>query len=65
MWWASMIPYLLLIGVMFALWYYMMNKSGGGAPGVGKFGKARTKLGSEEQKKVTFADVAGCDEELS
>ena len=30
---------------------------------MGKFGKARTKLGSEEQKKVTFADVAGCDEE--
>ena len=63
-WWVSMIPYLLLIGGMFALWYYMMNKAGGGgAPGVGKFGKARTRLGSEEQKKVTFADVAGCDEE--
>ena len=60
-WWVSMIPYLLLIGGMFALWYYMMNKAGGGgAPGVGK---ARTRLGSEEQKKVTFADVAGCDEE--
>ena len=63
-WWMSMIPYILLIVVMFALWYYMMNKAGGGgAPGVGKFGKARTRLGSEEQKKVTFADVAGCDEE--
>ena len=62
-WWASMIPYLLLLVVFFVLWYYMMNKSGGGAPGVGKFGKARTRLGSEEQKKVTFADVAGCDEE--
>ena len=63
-WWMSMIPDILLIVVMFALWYYMMNKAGGGgAPGVGKFGKARTRLGSEEQKKVTFADVAGCDEE--
>ena len=62
-WWASMIPYLLLLVVFFALWYYMMNKSGGGAPGVGKFGKARTRLGSEEQKKVTFADVAGAEEE--
>ena len=64
-WWLSMIPYLLIIVAFFALWYYMMNKAGGGggAPGVGKFGKARTRLGSEEQKKVTFADVAGCDEE--
>ena len=60
-----MIPYLLIIVGFFALWYYMMNKAGGGggAPGVGKFGKARTRLGSEEQKKVTFKDVAGCEEE--
>ena len=28
-----------------------------------RFGKARTKLGSDEAKKVTFADVAGCEEE--
>ena len=64
-WWVSMIPYLLIIVGFFALWYYMMNKAsgGGGAPGVGKFGKARTRLGSEEQKKVTFKDVAGCEEE--
>ena len=64
-WWLGMIPYLLIIFGFFALWYYMMNKAGGGggAPGVGKFGKARTRLGSEEQKKVTFKDVAGCEEE--
>ena len=53
-----MIPYLLIIFGFFALWYYMMSKagggSGGGAPGVGRFGKARTRLGSENQKKVTL-----------
>ena len=62
-WWLSFIPYLLVILVFIGLWYVMMQKSGGGAPGVGKFGKARTRLGSEEQKKVTFNDVAGCEEE--
>lgn len=62
-WWLSFIPYLLVIVIFGVLWYYMMTKSGGGAPGVGKFGKARTRLGSEEKKKVTFADVAGADEE--
>ena len=62
-WWFSFVFYIVIIIAMFGLWYALMNKSGGGAPGVGKFGKARTKLGSEEQKKVTFADVAGCDEE--
>ena len=43
----------------------MMNKagSGGGEKTAMKFGKARTRLGSDEKKKVTFADVAGADEE--
>lgn len=62
-WWVSFLPYLVFIILIGALWYYIMTKSGGGAPGVGKFGKARTRLGSEEKKKITFADVAGADEE--
>jgi cell division protease FtsH len=62
-WWLSFLPYLVFIIILGAFWYYIMAKSGGGAPGVGKFGKARTRLGSEEKKKVTFADVAGADEE--
>ena len=62
-WWASMIPYVLvMVGVM-ALWYVMMNKAGGGAGGIAKFSKARTRLGSDEKNKMTFADVAGCVEE--
>ena len=62
-WWASFLPYLLIMGGAMALWYVMMNKSGGMQGGVGKFSKARTRLGSEEKDKKTFADVAGCDEE--
>jgi cell division protease FtsH len=61
-WWLGMIPYLLLFGVMIWLWYSMMNNQGG-AGGVARFSKARTRLGSEEKNKKTFADVAGCDEE--
>ncbi len=63
-WWVSIIPYVLIIGVFFILWGVMASKSGmGGDRGAAKFGKARTRLGSEEKKKVTFADVAGADEE--
>ena len=62
-WWASILPYLLLMGGAMVLWYVMMNRMGGGAGGVAKFSKARTRLGSEEKNKKTFADVAGCDEE--
>ena len=62
-WWASFLPYLLIMVAAMALWYVMMNKAGGGAGGVAKFSKARTRLGSEEKNKKTFADVAGCEEE--
>ncbi|MGN1001380.1 MAG: ATP-dependent zinc metalloprotease FtsH [Oscillospiraceae bacterium] len=63
-WWASFLPYLLIMILFAVVWVVMMNKAqGGGAGGIAKFSKARTRLGSEEKKKVTFADVAGCDEE--
>ncbi len=64
-WWMSFLPYLGVVLIFGILWYVMMNKAagGGGAGGAMKFGKARTRLGSEEKKKVTFADVAGCEEE--
>lgn len=63
-WWIQLIPYVLFIGFM-VFWVVMMNRlnGGGGAGGAAKFGKARTRLGSEEKNKKTFADVAGADEE--
>jgi cell division protease FtsH len=61
-WWLEFLPYLLVMVAFMALWYIMMNKAGG-AGGVAKFSKARTKLGSEEKDRKTFADVAGCEEE--
>ena len=62
-WWASILPYVLLMGGAFVLWYVMMNRMGGGAGGVARFSKARTRSGSDEKNKKTFNDVAGCDEE--
>ena len=64
-WWASIIPYILIIAIFFFIWNAMMNRSGvGGDKGAMKFSKARTRVVSEEnKKKVTFADVAGADEE--
>ena len=64
-WWVSIIPYVILLIGGFALWYIMMNRmsGAGGAGGVARFSKARTRMGSEEKNKKTFNDVAGCDEE--
>ena len=39
-WWMSILPYLITIVLFIGVWYLLMNKAGGGgAPGVGKFGK--------------------------
>ncbi len=54
-------PMLLLIGV----WVFFMRQMNGGAPG-GRgamgFGRSKARMLGEDQIKVTFADVAGCDE---
>ena len=62
---VSLLPYVLIIGVSMAAWYFMMKRAGGGdmTNGIAKFSKARTRLGADEKSKKTFADVAGCDEE--
>ena len=62
-WWLSFLPYIIIMVIFFLLWYNMLKGAGGGAGGAMKFGKARTRLGSEEKRKITFADVAGADEE--
>jgi cell division protease FtsH len=54
------IPFLLIIG----LWIYIMRQmqGGGGKGGPMSFGKSKARMMSEDQIKVTFADVAGCEE---
>lgn len=62
-WWANFVPYLILIVLLGAFWYFMMNKQSGGGAGPMQFGKARAKLAQDDKRKVTFNDVAGADEE--
>ena len=56
----SWFPFLLLIGV----WIFFMRQmqGGGGGRGAMSFGKSRARMMSEDQIRVTFADVAGVDE---
>lgn len=62
-WWASIIPYVVLLVIFGLFWYFMFNKSEGGGRGAMQFGKARIKNAKDEKRHVTFADVAGADEE--
>jgi len=55
----SWFPMLLLI----AVWvFFMRQMQGGGRGGAMSFGKSRAKLLTQNKDKVTFSDVAGCDE---
>ena len=64
-WWSQMLIYVLLIGGVFLLWQYMAARAqgGGGMDQGRRFSKAKIRFGSESKQKVSFADVAGADEE--
>ena len=57
----NMLPWILLIG----FWFFMIRRMQGGSSGVGgifKFGKSKASLWTSDQPRVTFKDVAGCEE---
>ncbi len=56
----SIIPTLILVLLMVAMWYFTMRQQKGG--GMSGFGKAKLRS-SDSGRKVTFDDVAGADEE--
>ena len=57
----NMFPWLLLIG----FWIFMVRRMQGGAggmKGIFNFGKSRASLWTSDQPRVTFRDVASCEE---
>ncbi len=61
-WLLSVIPTVLLLVMGVVLFYFMMKQTGSGGKYT-SFGKANVKNQASRGKKVTFADVAGADEE--
>ena len=55
----NFLPWILFIGIWV---YFMRQMQQGGGKGAMSFGRSRAKLLNEDQTKITFADVAGCDE---
>ena len=55
---TTLLPVLLLIGV----WFFILRQMQIGGSKAMSFGKSRAKLNTDSQNKVTFEDVAGCDE---
>jgi len=62
---SMLLPYVVAILGIFAIWYFMSVRAngGGGAGGMAKFGTASTHSAKDSGRPTTFADVAGADEE--
>ena len=60
-WWVDMLPLLFTVLLMGAFWYFLMKRSGGGGNPMA-FAKLKPKQ-QDPHNRVTFADVAGADEE--
>ena len=54
------VPFLIFIGLL--VYFMRQMQAGAGGRGAMSFGRSRAKLQGEDQVKITFADVAGCDE---
>ena len=55
----SLLPFLLIIGLLYFLFVRQLRMAGKGAL---NFGKSKAKLLTRDKEKVVFADVAGCEE---
>ena len=53
-------PILIFIAIL--IWFMRQMQQGAGGRGAMSFGRSRAKLQGEDQIKVNFSDVAGCDE---
>ena len=66
-WWSELLLYALIIGGVFLLMRFLtMRSQGGGGGGMDqgrRFAQPNIRYGSDSDKKVSFADVAGADEE--
>lgn len=62
-WWSTLISVGGFILLIVLFWVFFMQQSQGGGKQAMSFGKSRARLGSDQKTKVTFADVAGAEEE--
>lgn len=62
-WFLQFLPNIFLILVFVVIWFVFMQQSQGGGNRMMSFGKSKAKMLQDDDKKITFNDVAGLDEE--
>ena len=60
-WYISNLPLIIMVGLFIVFMVFSFRQTGGGK--LGGFGKSKARHGESAREKVTFADVAGADEE--
>jgi cell division protease FtsH len=60
--WGPVLTYSLPWLFLIFFWIFMLRQMQGGPKGIFSFGKSKARLLTGSRPKVTFADVAGCDE---
>ena len=60
--WVSILLTWLPLILVFGIWLFLIRQMQGGGSAALKFGKTKAKVLIESSPKVTFKDVAGCDE---
>lgn len=62
-WYLEFIPFLIMMALVFVFWMFIMRQQSGGGNKVMSFGRSRARVFDPDKNKITFADVAGADEE--
>nr|WP_294682459.1 ATP-dependent zinc metalloprotease FtsH [uncultured Anaerotignum sp.] len=60
---SQVVPSLIMMIVMVIIFILLFNRMQGGGGKMSNFGKSKAKMSVEGENKVTFDNVAGCDEE--
>ncbi len=62
-WWQALLPYLLFGLLMFGVIFFFMKQTQNSNSKAMSFGRSKARMQNAGEQKVTFADVAGADEE--
>ena len=62
-WYRAALPYVVVGVVLLVVFFVLMGRANGGPSAMAQFTRANAHFGLSGKEKVTFADVAGADEE--
>ena len=62
-WYIDILPYVIMMAAMAALWIFIMRQQQGGNSKIMGFGKTKARISDPATNKIRFTDVAGANEE--